>query len=85
MVDYVDKTQWSSTDVDQPQAKTVAADRVLPLIAALSDPVQQSHYLQRLGRHLQVSESALQQRLRSLRPGKERAIKSESPSVWAAC
>jgi DNA primase len=72
VVDFVMEAVLTTGDLGEPQAKTGAADRVLPLIGGLNDPVQQSHYLQRLARRLQVSEASLQQRLRDLRPSRSR-------------
>ena len=73
MVEYMIEAILGQNSTADAQAKTAAADRLLPLIGVLNDPVQQSHYLQRLARRLQVSEAALQQRLRALRPSRTRA------------
>ncbi len=43
--------------------KKLAAKRLLPLIVRLADPIEQTHYLQKLSRLINVSENALRSRL----------------------
>jgi DNA primase len=55
---YFDKTRVSN-DLATIQGKKATAKQLLPIIAKLTDPVEQTHYLQMLGRLINVDENQL--------------------------
>lgn len=64
IVDWLFLAHTSGLDLEEPKAKSEAAKRLLPVIGDIGDPVEQSHYLQRLARLVQVDEQVLSDRLR---------------------
>lgn len=62
-------------DLQTVNGKKAAAKVILPIIAQLTDPIEQTHYLQQLGRLLNVDEVALRQVLPS---AKTTTVKMES-------
>jgi DNA primase len=67
---------------DSPLEARQAIDRVRPVIAAVRDPVERGMYMQRIARHLGVSERAVQERLgtRPLVAAPERSRGEVSPA-----
>ncbi|MFQ5858768.1 MAG: DNA primase, partial [Anaerolineae bacterium] len=63
VVEYVFQAQTVDLDLTDPKGKSTAVDRLLPVIAEIGNPVEQAHYLQRLGRLVQVDERVLAQQL----------------------
>ncbi|MFQ5340663.1 MAG: DNA primase [Anaerolineae bacterium] len=63
VVDYVFQAQTADLDLSDPKGKSTAVDRLLPAIAEIGNPVEQSHYLQRLARLVQVDERVLASQL----------------------
>lgn len=59
MMDFVLKAASQRLDLTSPRGKAQAAEEVLPFIAELSSPVEQSHYLQRLADMVGVDERTL--------------------------
>jgi DNA primase len=56
----------------QPESPAEArrvVDRLRPVLAAVRDPVERGMYVQRVARHLGVSEAAIQERIRVAFPG----------------
>lgn len=70
LLDYKFEAVSSALDLSQPRQRSQAVEELLPLLAAIGDRIVQAHYLQRLARLAQVSESALHQML--LRQGHKR-------------
>ncbi|MBI2304531.1 MAG: DNA primase [Chloroflexi bacterium] len=68
----------SQEDLTQPQGKSEAAKRLLPYVAAIIDPVQRAHYLQKLARLVQVDTETLK-RMMAAAGRKTRAEKGEAP------
>ncbi|MEX2247943.1 MAG: DNA primase [Dehalococcoidia bacterium] len=64
VIDYLFEASAAKHDLTSPRERSAAAAELLPLIAALSDRVIQSHYLQRLARMAQVDEETLRLELR---------------------
>ncbi|MCX8126875.1 MAG: toprim domain-containing protein, partial [Dehalococcoidia bacterium] len=73
ILDYAIETIAARTDLSKAREKSLAADRLLPLISDVKDPVRQAHYIQKLSRALQTDEKALWGALR----------RSQSPRRWA--
>ncbi|MBI4497453.1 MAG: DNA primase [Chloroflexi bacterium] len=66
VLDYVLVTATAGVDLRQPKEVSRAADRVLPFINEIHDPLRQAHALQRVAHLLQVDERALQARRAAL-------------------
>ncbi|HSG17849.1 MAG TPA: DNA primase [Anaerolineae bacterium] len=59
VVAYVIDVAVEGLDLDDPKAKTAAAQQVLPLINDVEDPLEREHYRQMLARKLGVDERVL--------------------------
>jgi DNA primase len=59
IVEYVIQTTTAGQDLDDPKVKARIADQIAPLINDIANPVERSHYRQRLARLLKVEERAL--------------------------
>jgi DNA primase len=59
VVTYVIDLATEGLDFGDGKAKTVAAQKVLPLISDVADPVEREHYRQLLARRLRIDERAL--------------------------
>ncbi|TAK33866.1 MAG: DNA primase [Chloroflexota bacterium] len=64
IMDFLLTTKTADLDLSRSRDKAKAAERLLPYIGDLPDPVEQAHYRQRLARLLQVDERALEQAAR---------------------
>ena len=84
VVAYVIDVAVEGLDLDDPKAKSAAAQQVLPLIDDVEDPLEREHYRQMLARKLGVDERVL--RKVSLPSGPRRrkvvspAVKDRSPA-----
>lgn len=65
VLDYLFDAAAARHDLTQPRERSVAAAELTPMVAAISDRVVQSHYLQRLARMVQVDEATLRLELRT--------------------
>lgn len=63
-IDWLIDRYKAQVDIDTAQGKRQLSDQVLATIKALSDPVEQDHYLLRLAELLAVSPDALRAKLR---------------------
>ncbi|MFQ5595396.1 MAG: DNA primase [Anaerolineae bacterium] len=79
VVDYVFQAQTADLDLSDPKGKSTAVDRLLPAIAEIGNPVEQSHYLQRLARLVQVDERVLASQLG--RASRQRRRRSAPPAL----
>jgi len=59
VVDYYFQVITSRHNLADPKGKSALVRELLPVIREIGDPVQQSHYLQRLGQLVQVEETLL--------------------------
>src|SRR5574341_44756 len=59
VVEYVIQTETARLNLDDPKVKSSLAERIAPLIEDVANPVERSHYRQRLARLLRVDERAL--------------------------
>src|SRR5574341_339209 len=59
IVEYVIRATTAGQDLDNPKVKVAIAKQIIPLIEDVADPVERSHYRQRLARLLKVEERAL--------------------------
>ena len=58
-LDFAFETVTSKVDINKAKDKSLAVQKLLPLIYEIKDPVQQSHYVRKLAHVLKVSESAI--------------------------
>jgi len=68
IMDYTFKMTTASLDLSTARDKSLAADRLLPIIAEMKDIVRQGHYLEKLSRLVNVTERNLENVLRQIRP-----------------
>ena len=67
----------SNLDLTTARDKSLAADRLLPVIAEIRDTVRQAHYLQKLARLVKVNERSLETALRRTKASQARRIVKE--------
>jgi DNA primase len=92
LVDYLLEVQLNGLDLDTPSGKSTAAERVLPLIAELSDRSAQDAYLRRLASRLRLDERELaldfqrvrREKLRDARRAPERHRMDETTGLVAS-
>lgn len=60
IVGYVIDTLTADLDLGNAKQKSAVAEQVIPLIGDIADPIERSHYMQKLASVLQVDERALQ-------------------------
>ena len=83
IVVHVMETLVAQVDIDDPKAKEIVADQVLPLIEDVPGSVEREAYRQRLARMLKVDERALVRRSSGGAPTRRRAYhqRPEIPGV----
>lgn len=59
IVEYVIQKATDGVNLDDPKVKSRIAAEIIPLIEDVADPIERSHYVQRLTRLLKVPESTL--------------------------
>jgi len=67
VADYFFQLVFQEEDISTARGKRQAVDRLLPVIAAMSNPVERTHYLQRLSRQVRVDEREFLPRVGQLR------------------
>ena len=67
IMDYTFNMITASLDLSTARDKSVAVDRLLPIIAEMKDIVRQGHYLEKLSRLVNVTERNLENVLRRIR------------------
>jgi len=72
IVDYTFNMVTAELDLTTAKDKSLAVDKLLPIIAEIKDPVRQAHYLQKLARLVNVTERKLEAALKGKRPGPSR-------------
>ena len=72
VVDYTFNMVTAELDLTTAKDKSLAVDKLLPIIAEIKDPVRQAHYLQKLARLVNVTERKLEAALKGKRPGPSR-------------
>ena len=60
IVDYTFNIVAAQLDLTTAKDKSLVAERLLPVIAEIKDPVRQAHYLQKLARLVSVSERTIE-------------------------
>ncbi len=83
IVAYVIDVATAELDMDDAKAKTAAAQRVLPLISDVADPIEREHYRQLLARTLRIDERVLHKvAVPTKRP--RRTVEAQSPQQKAS-
>ncbi len=72
IVEFHMQLAMGEIDVSTAKGKAQAAERLLPVIAAVDNPVERAHYLQRLARWVRVDERELLPQLDRLRQASQR-------------
>jgi DNA primase len=84
IVDFIIDTAKSKVDLGNAQDKVLAADKLMPIISKIDDPIRQGHYIQKLAQILNVKENDLRDRLAKLkidqRKRKSRVVDSPVPA-----
>ncbi len=71
VIDYTFNTVTSALDLTTAKGKSLAVDKLLPIIAEIKDTVRQAHYLQKLARLVRVSERSIEAALRKIKPDRK--------------
>ncbi|MCX8125942.1 MAG: DNA primase, partial [Dehalococcoidia bacterium] len=74
VLDYAIEVVVSRADLSKAREKSAVADRLLPIIGDVKDPVRQAHYIQRLAGVLQTDEKVLWGALKLLKPLRGRVL-----------
>ena len=82
IVDYTFNMVTSELDLTTAKGKSLAVDKLLPIVAEIKDPVRQAHYLQKLAHLLKVSERSIEAALARIRPKQGRG-RAEEPKQEA--
>jgi len=72
IVDYTFNMVTSTLDLNKVKDKTLARDKLLPIIDEIKDNVRKAHYLQKLARLIEVSERNLEADLARIKSSKAR-------------
>jgi len=73
ILDFAFQTVLSKVDVNKARDKSLAVQKLLPSIEDIRDPVQQSHYLNKLAHELRIEESAIRAVLRQSKAGRRKS------------
>ena len=86
IIDYTFDMVTAGLDLTTARDKSLATERLLPLIAGIKDPVRQAHYLQKLARLVQVSLHSLEAALGRIKPspGRYRVEESRQEAITRA-
>jgi DNA primase len=78
IVDYTFDMVISRLDLTTARDKSLAVDRLLPIVAEIKDPVRQAHYMQKLAGLVKVGMNTLEAALNRLKPS---PIRRKAPEV----
>lgn len=68
IVDYTFNVVISKLDLTTARDKSLAVDRLLPIVAEIKDPIRQAHYMQKLAGLVKVGLNTLEAALNRLKP-----------------
>ncbi len=83
IMDYTFSMATARLDLDTARDKSLAAAKLLPIIAEMKDAVRQAHYLQKLARLVNVSERTIEAELSRSKSGSDRR-RARTPGPEAA-
>ncbi len=72
MVDFIFESATAKVDLASARDKSLTAERLLPLLFEMKDPLRQAHYVERLARLLKIDEHALGDALKRFRATERR-------------
>jgi len=72
IVDYTFNMVTAELDLNTARGKSLAVDKLLPIIAEMKDAVRQAHYLQKLARLVKVNQHSLEATLGRIKPSQRR-------------
>jgi DNA primase len=78
MLDFAFDVVISKVDINKAKDKSLAIEKLLPLIEEIKDPLRQAHYVQKLARLLKVSEPILMAVSRKLQAAKRKQRATEA-------
>jgi DNA primase len=82
LVDFLFEKTTAGLDLSTARDKSGAVDRLLPVVAAISDPVRQAHYLQKLAGLVKVDLNTIKASMSRLKPAPgRRPARRERPTV----
>ena len=81
VVDYTFNMVTSELDLSTARDKSLAAEKLLPIIAEMKNPVRRGHYLQKLARLVKVSERNLESALSRIK--RDRTVGEPKPEAVA--
>ncbi len=80
IIDYTFNMVIAELDLNTAKGKSLAVDKLLPIVAEMKDTVRQAHYLQKLARLVEVSQHSLEATLGRIKPSRgKRQAKEPSP------
>jgi len=77
IIDYTFDMATAGLDLTTVKDKSLAVEKLLPVIAEIKDPIRQAHYLQKLAQLLKVSERSIEAALSRLKIRPKRAPAGE--------
>ncbi len=80
IVAYVIETLTEGVDLSEAKQKSAVAEQIIPLINDLPDPIERSHYLQKLAARLGIDETVLHR----FTPQKKRRSRTPKPNEASA-
>jgi DNA primase len=82
LVDFLFEKTVAKLDLTTARDKSAAVDKLLPVIAAINDPIRQAHYLQKLAALVKVDMNTIKASLSRLKqPTIQRKMASPKPSA----
>ena len=72
ILDFALQAVVSKVDINKAKDKSLAIEKLLPLMDEVRDPIQQSHYLRKLARELKIEVSEIKAALQELRTHRKR-------------
>ncbi len=81
LVDFFFRVLTQDLDLAKARDKSIAAERLVPIIGQVGDTVQQTHYTQQLARLVQVTEQTIAQKVAQSKRKVAQAPVEETPSV----
>jgi DNA primase len=81
MIDFILETVIAKIDLASARDKSLAVEKLLPLLSQMEDSIRQAHYGERLARLLKIDEHDLHDKLRKFKADerKRRATKNKRP------
>jgi DNA primase len=82
LIDFMFEKTTVKLDLTTARDKSGAVDRLLPIMAAINDPIRQAHYLQKLAATVKVDMNTIKASLSRLKPPQiKRKTPAQRPSV----